>query len=104
MEDGTRKNKFKSFADTFFKSCIETWEKTKTTIAPESWTWSPQNNELEKKLNKLFENTLKPSNEVQKMAKSSRSKSVMEKRYARAFNVQNAIYDLRPGKIFKKGK
>lgn len=85
-----KKTKFRRFADTFFDSCIETWVKTATGIAPESWSWNPQNDVLEKKLNRVFENKLTVSEAVKKM------KSI-KKRAVKTFNVNNAIYDLRPG-------
>lgn len=89
-QDQAKKQKFKKFADIFFTSCIETWKKTKTDIAPESWSWTPQNNQLETKLNRLFENTLNV-----KKAETTKKK---EKKRAldRTFKIGNAIYDLRP--------
>ncbi|KAI7894077.1 glycoside hydrolase [Mucor mucedo] len=85
MADGEKKNQYKAFADTFFESCIETWKKTETGIAPESWNWIPQNNELGKKLNALFENKLKLPK--------------MKREIARSFSMGNHIYDLRPETI-----
>lgn len=85
MVDGEKKNQYKAFADTFFDSCIETWKKTETGIAPESWNWIPQNNALGKKLNALFENKLKLPK--------------MKREITRSFSVSDRIYDLRPGNI-----
>lgn len=90
VQDAEKKAKYKTFADTFFKSCIETWKKTETKIAPESWNWTPQNNELGKKLNALFENTLK-------LPKIQRPKTAEKREIARSFYISNAMYDLRPG-------
>jgi mannosyl-oligosaccharide alpha-1,2-mannosidase len=91
MDDENKKSQFKQFANTFLTSCIETWKKTNTTIAPESWSWTPENNELETKLNQLFDNNLNGG--------SSKKKNKKDKRAAaRTFSVTDSIYDLRPGK------
>ncbi|EPB86576.1 hypothetical protein HMPREF1544_06650 [Mucor circinelloides 1006PhL] len=90
-EDHAKQQKYKKFADTFFTSCIETWKKTKTDVAPESWSWTPQDNTLEIKLNKLFENTLNV-----KKASAATSKKDRKRAVERTFKIENAIYDLRP--------
>lgn len=97
-----KRGKFKRFADEFFSSCIETWLKTETGIAPESWSWNPQNDELEKKLNKVFDNTLTTSEAVKKM-NSNRSKNA-KRRALQSFSISNGIYDLRPGNILMYSK
>lgn len=93
MDDENKKSQFKSFAKTFLTSCVETWEKTKTTIAPESWSWTPKDNELGTKLNQLFDNTLKGTKK-----RRSRNKKAAKRSVERTFSVSDAIYDLRPGK------
>ncbi|KAI8647364.1 glycoside hydrolase [Parasitella parasitica] len=94
MQDQVTQQKFKNFADTFFDSCIETWSKTKTGVAPESWSWTPQNDQLETKLNKLFKDALdvKKADTAVKTKKGKRAAT-------RTFKVENAIYDLRPETI-----
>lgn len=87
IEDESKKRKFRKFADTFLKSCIETWKDTSTTIAPESWSWTPQNNDLQTKLDRLNKDK---SNRKEKRANN------------RPFRVDNSIYDLRPGRIYDK--
>jgi mannosyl-oligosaccharide alpha-1,2-mannosidase len=95
MGDEHKKRKFKRFADTFFDSCIETWKKTATGIAPESWDWNPQDDQLESKLIDLFENSLETSEIVKKMG--TVDKTAAKRDEARTFRVGNSIYDLRPG-------
>jgi mannosyl-oligosaccharide alpha-1,2-mannosidase len=97
IEDEDKRSKFRKFADTFLKSCIETWKNTETGIAPESWSWTPQNNQLETKLNQLFDNTLKTSNAVNKIAKKTKVTATEKRHLVRTFSVSDAIYDLRPG-------
>ncbi|KAG2204758.1 hypothetical protein INT46_006151 [Mucor plumbeus] len=91
-QDSAKKQKFKNFADTFFTSCIETWEKSATYIAPESWSWTPQSNQLETKLTKLS-NT---SND--KKTKTTKKKE-KKRALTRTFTLGNAMYDLRPETI-----
>jgi mannosyl-oligosaccharide alpha-1,2-mannosidase len=98
MNDQKKRNKFKRFADTFFDSCIETWKKTKTGIAPESWTWNPKDNQLEIKLMDLFENTLETSEAVKKLRTVDKTEKTTSKRdVTRTFKIDNSYYDLRPG-------
>lgn len=85
IEDEPKRRNFRKFADTFLKSCVETWKDTSTTIAPESWSWTPQNNDLQTKLDRL--------NEGKSVRKEKRASN-------RPFRVDNSIYDLRPGKIY----
>ncbi|PHZ07703.1 seven-hairpin glycosidase [Rhizopus microsporus ATCC 52813] len=91
LENHYKKRKYRKFADTFLKSCVETWLKTKTGISPESWRWTPKDKSLETKLNTLFDNTLKSAHpdESQKFKHDSQ----------RPFTIDNAIYDLRPETI-----
>lgn len=77
-----------AFADVFLDSCMETWSKTATGISPESWTWTPQDDSLQTKLNRVFGRNLT----VARIAQKSDTK--------RAFSIDNASYDLRPGKIY----
>ncbi|KAI8076466.1 glycoside hydrolase [Gilbertella persicaria] len=74
------KRQFRQFADTFLTSCIETWKKSKTGIAPESWKFTPKDDRLQLKLDKLFQ-------------------SNKSKRDIASFQVENSIYDLRPETI-----
>jgi mannosyl-oligosaccharide alpha-1,2-mannosidase len=85
----SKKREYLKLADVFFKSCIETWIKTTTGIAPESWTWTPANDALETRLSQVFNNTL------------SRAKVNIEEteQTQRAFTISNPLYDLRPGKL-----
>ncbi|KAI7887171.1 seven-hairpin glycosidase [Lichtheimia hyalospora FSU 10163] len=41
LNQGEQTEAFRSFADTFMKSCIQTWSDTATDIAPEVWSWTP---------------------------------------------------------------
>lgn len=88
--NSAKQQKYKTFADTFFTSCIETWEKTNTDIAPETWSWTPQDNKLGTRLNNLFGNTLKVE------VASTTSKNERKRAVERTFKIGNAIYDLRP--------
>lgn len=101
ITDEAKRTKYRKFADTFYDSCIEAWVKTETSIAPETWNWVPQDDSLEKKLNGLFENSLKSSN-IPKKSHQKRSGASSTKTINRSFYVGNSIYDLRPGKIKKK--
>lgn len=90
VEDAKKKLQYKSFANVFFKSCIETWEKTETKIAPEIWSWIPLNNNLKKKLEALL--LLENKSPVKKI-----QNKVEKRRNMRSFSIDNPIYDLRPG-------
>ncbi|KAI9486361.1 MAG: glycoside hydrolase [Benjaminiella poitrasii] len=91
VQDEAKKKQYRAFADTFFTSCMETWQKTNTGIAPESWSWNPRDaTGLTKVLNTLFENKLKT-----KIPKQTNQKRADE----RTFKIENAIYDLRPETI-----
>ncbi|GAA5811297.1 hypothetical protein MFLAVUS_004730 [Mucor flavus] len=95
ITDEAKRTKYRKFADTFYDSCIEAWVKTETSIAPETWNWVPQDDSLEKKLNGLFENSLKSSN-IPKKSHQKRSGASSTKTINRSFYVGNSIYDLRP--------
>lgn len=69
--------------------------KTKTNIAPESWSWTPQNTQLETKLNKLFENRLNVNKAAQRTS-AKRNAAGDNDMSSRTFRIENAIYDLRP--------
>ncbi|KAG1298457.1 hypothetical protein G6F66_001703 [Rhizopus arrhizus] len=89
VSNRSKKREYLKLADVFFKSCIETWIKTTTGIAPESWTWTPANDALETRLSQVFNNTL------------SRAKVNIEEtqQAQRAFTISNPLYDLRPETI-----
>lgn len=99
MNDEQKRTKFKNFADTFFISCIETWANTATGIAPETWGWNPQDNQLETKLVDLSKNTLKQSETANKTSTANNTeKNAAQKRAdSRTFQIGNSFYDLRPG-------
>ncbi|KAI8973528.1 glycoside hydrolase [Mycotypha africana] len=89
IEEDNKRKKFKNFADTFLKSCIETWSGTATGIAPESWSWNPKDNCLETKLNNLFQKKLQNQQKTMKRDTADHP----------SFDIDNAIYDLRPETI-----
>ncbi|KAI9275413.1 glycoside hydrolase [Sporodiniella umbellata] len=85
LESENKKNQFYKFATTFLNSCLETWKRTDTGIAPESWTWTPKDDTLERRLGQAY-NT-----------KFSRSKArPAGDNGSRTFKVDAAYYDLRP--------
>ncbi|KAG1442910.1 hypothetical protein G6F56_010870 [Rhizopus delemar] len=87
LRDQEKRKKYMAFADVFLDSCMETWSKTATGISPESWTWTPQDDSLQTKLNRVFGRNLT----VARIAQKSDTK--------RAFSIDNASYDLRPETI-----
>ncbi|KAG0750042.1 hypothetical protein G6F57_007316 [Rhizopus arrhizus] len=92
IEDEDKREKYIKFADIFFKSCMETWLKTSTGIAPESWVWTPEDDSLQEKLNQLLDEDLK-------IAKVASQKTKSNEAIAKSFTIDNAMYDLRPETI-----
>lgn len=90
IEDEDKREQYIKFADVFLKSCMETWLKTSTGIAPESWVWTPEDDSLQEKLNQLLDKDLK-------IAKVASQKTKSNEAIAKSFTIDNAMYDLRPG-------
>ncbi|KAI7907019.1 glycoside hydrolase [Cokeromyces recurvatus] len=89
ISDQVKRNQYRNFADIFFKSCIEIWQKTNTGIAPESWTWHPRENTIERTLNNLLGGNFKFYTKQEKQKRA----------VGRTFEITSAFYDLRPETI-----
>lgn len=83
----------RKFADVFMKSCMVAWDDTATGIAPEVWSWTPEQAATKGPLGSIISG-LKDWFADKKS--SSTTKRSMKKRNTGPFKIENGLYDLRP--------
>ena len=93
LTQGEQTEAFRSFADTFMKSCIRTWSDTATNIAPEVWSWRPANVATNGPLGQQYDAVGEILKDITLGEKDQNHNG------GPVFKIEGSAYNLRPGNL-----
>lgn len=91
LNEGDQTKSFRSFADTFMKSCIKAWSDTATNIAPEVWSWTPAKGATEGALGQQYDAVGELLKDINLGRKHHHHND------GPVFKIEGSAYNLRPG-------